>query len=185
MDLDGVLAGLDAAGVWLDPGLSADELADVERRFGFTFCADHRDLLTLAVPVGDHWPDWLDDDESPLRARLAWPVDSVVADVLAGDFWPASWGPRPADDLEAQARRQLEQVPTMVPVYSHRYLPSGTAAPGVPVFSIYGTDVIHYGSDLADYLEREFLGRSSRVPDVSLRVPFWSDLVDSVDPADR
>ena len=68
MDLDAVLARLDAAGVWLDPGLSADELADVERRFGFTFCADHRELLALAVPVGDRWPDWLDEDEVPPSA---------------------------------------------------------------------------------------------------------------------
>ncbi|WP_421742383.1 hypothetical protein [Cellulomonas sp.] len=186
MDLDLVLARLDAAGVWLDPGLSADELADVERRFGFTFCADHRELLTLAVPVGDRWPDWLDDDESTLREQLAWPVDGVVVDVVENDFWPASWGPWPDGAREAAARAHLASVPTMVPVYAHRYLPSGPAAPGTPVFSIYQTDVIYYGSDLADYLERELLGRSSPVPvpDASLRVPFWSDLVDGVDPAD-
>jgi hypothetical protein len=71
----------------------------------------------------------------------------------------------------------------MVPVYSHRYLPSGPAPTGTPVFSIYQTDVIHYGSDLADYLEREFLGRSSRMPDASSRVAFWSDLVDGVAPS--
>jgi hypothetical protein len=185
MDLDPVLAQLDSAGVWLDPGLTADELADVERRFGFTFCADHRALLTLAVPVGDRWPDWLDDDEAPVRAQLAWPVDGIVHEVLHDGFWPASWGPRPTgDDREAVARRHLESVPTMVPVYSHRYLPGGGAPAGTPVFSIYGTDVIHYGSDLADYLTREFLGRSSPVPppDASLRTPFWSDLVDVTDP---
>jgi hypothetical protein len=186
MDLDAVLARLDAAGVWLDPGLTDDEVADVERRFGFTFCADHRAMLSLAVPIGDGWPDWLDEDESFVRDRLAWPVDGVVVDVLEGDFWPASWGHRPADGCEAVARDRLAAVPTMVPVYAHRYLPSGPAAPGTPVFSIYQTDVIHYGADLADYLAREFLHRTSPVPpaDASLRVPFWSDLVDCVDPAD-
>ena len=184
MDLDAVLAGLDAAGVWLDPGLTDDEVADVERRFGFAFCADHREMLTLAVPVGDGWPDWLDEDEAPLHARLAWPVDGVVHDVLHADFWPASWGPRPDDEREAVARRHLEQVSTMIPVYAHRYLPSAPAPTGTPVFSIYQTDVIHYGSDLADYLAREFLHRSSPVPtqDRSRRVRFWSDLVDGIDP---
>ncbi|WP_456824014.1 hypothetical protein [Cellulomonas sp. P5_E12] len=185
MDLDAVLAGLDAAGVWLDPGLTDDEVAEVERRFGFAFCADHREMLTLAVPVGDGWPDWLDEDEAPLHARLAWPVDGVVHDVLHADFWPASWGPRPDDEREAVARRHLEQVRKMIPVYAHRYLPSAPAPTGTPVFSIYQTDVIHYGSDLADYLAREFLHRSSPVPtqDRSRRVRFWSDLVDGIDPA--
>lgn len=185
MDLDPVLAALDSAGVWLDPGLTDGEIADVERRFGITFCADHRAMLTLAVPVGDGWPDWLDDDESRVRTQLARPVDGVVLDVLHDGFWPASWGPRPADDLEAAARRHLARVPTMVPLYSHRYLPGGAAPTGTPVFSIYQTDVITYGSDLADYLTREFLHRSSPVPpaDPSVRVPFWSDLVDGIDPA--
>jgi hypothetical protein len=186
VDLDLVLARLDGAGVWLDPGLSGDELAEVERRFGFTFCADHHALLTLAVPVGDGWPDWLDDDESFVRERLAWPGDGVVHDVLHDDFWPASWGRRPEVGREAAARERLTAVPTMVPVYSHRYLPAGRAPTGTPVFSIYQTDVIYYGSDLADYLERELLGRSSPVPvpDPALRVPFWSDLVDGIDPVD-
>lgn len=187
MDLDGVLTDLDAAGVWLDPGLSVEEVVDVERRFGFTFCADHRAMLELAVPVGDGWPDWLSDDEAPLRARLAWPVDGVVHDVLNDDFWPASWGPRPAaDEREAVARRHLATVPTMVPVYAHRYLPGGAAPTGTPVLSIYGTDVITYGSDLADYLAREFGGSSSPVPapGPAHRIAFWSDLVDGVDPAD-
>ena len=187
MDLEAVLAQLDAAGVWLDPGLTAGELAEIEQRFGLAFCADHRALLTLAVPVGDRWPDWLDDDEEPVRAQLAWPVDGVLVDVLHDDFWPASWGPRPTGDDErtAVARHRVTDVPTMVPVYSHRYLPGGATPTGTPVFSIYQTDVIHYGSDLADYLAREFLHRSSPVPppDRSLRVPFWSDLVDGTDPA--
>ncbi|MEZ0446626.1 hypothetical protein [Cellulomonas sp. ICMP 17802] len=185
MDLDAALDRLDAAGVWLDPALTSDEIAEVERRFGFTFCSDHRELLGRAVPVGDGWPDWLDDDETPLRARLAWPVDGVVHDVLHDGFWPASWGPRPPEGLEAAARSRLAAVPTMVPVYAHRYLPGGAARPGTPVFSIYQTDVIRYGSDLTDYLAREFLGRSGPVPvpDPSLRVPFWSELADGVDPS--
>lgn len=180
MDLDPVLAALDSAGVWLDPGLTADEIADVERRFGFSFCADHRAMLTLAVPVGDRWPDWLDDDEEPVRQQLAWPVDGVVHDVLHDHFWPASWGPRPTDDLEAEARRHLEAAPTMVPVYAHRYLPRGPAPAGTPVFSIYRTDVIHYGADLADYLAREFSlpFPPTPMPDAPARTPFWSDLVD-------
>ena len=177
MDLDGVLDELDAAGVWLDPALTDEEIADVERRFAFTFCADHRALLALALPVGEGWPDWLSDDEEPLRDALAWPVQGILDHVRSGDYWSASWG-APGADRESVARRFLADVPTMVPVRGHRYLPAHPAPPGVPVFSIYASDAIYYGADLADYLAREFLGHSSPVPTPTARIPFWSDLVD-------
>ena len=135
---------LDSAGVWLDPGLSDDELADVERRFGFTFCADHRDDAD-ARGAGRRPLAGLARRGRGGRSskQLAWPVDGVVHDVLQNEFWPASWGPRPDRRLEAEARRHLAAVPTMVPVYAHRYLPSGPGARRErPVFSIYQTDVI-------------------------------------------
>ena len=171
------------AGVTFEDGLSTDELRDVEARFGFTFCADHRDLLTRVLPIGAGWPDWRFDEESDLGDQLARPIEGIVLDVLAGEFWRASWGPDVGD--EAIARRRLADVPVLVPVYAHRYLPAGPAPQGSPVLSVYGTDAITYGVDLADYLTREFLGLASPVGTVaaSKRIPFWSDLVDGVDPA--
>jgi len=39
-------------------------------------------------------------------------------------------------------------------------------------------DVIYYGADLADYFEREFLGRNHRPwPDQIKPIRFWSDSV--------
>ena len=74
-------------------------------------------------------------------------------------------------------------MPVLVPVFGHRYQVSG-ATTGAPVLSAYGTDVISYGSDLADYLSREFLIQS-RVPPIAdeRRIPFWSDLADGADDA--
>ena len=46
----------------------------------------------------------------------------------------------------------------MVPVYGHRYLPAGRGSYGHPVLSIYQTDIIVYGTDLADYIDNEFGG---------------------------
>ena len=166
------------AGVVFEDGLSDDELTEVEERFGITFCPDHRDLLRRVLPVGRGWPDWLADDAADVRERLAWPVEGVLLDVRDNGFWPTSWGPGRPD--EAVARAQLAGVPALVPVFAHRYLPSGAAPAGTPVLSVYQTDVIYYGTDLADYLGREFLGRAAPmgvVPD-ALRIPFWSDLAD-------
>ena len=44
----------------------------------------------------------------------------------------------------------------MIPVCSHRYLPAKRGTYGHPVLSIYQTDIIVYGTDLADYIYHEF-----------------------------
>jgi len=62
---------------------------------------------------------------------------------------------------------------------SHRYLPEQPHEAGNPVFSVFGIDAIHYGVDLADYLEREFSSWDRRPwPDAIKYIPFWSDLVE-------
>lgn len=42
------------------------------------------------------------------------------------------------------------------PRLGHRYLPAGRGTYGHPVLSIYQTDIIVYGTDLADYISCEF-----------------------------
>lgn len=173
---------LSACGASLEVGLSRDEIDDVEGRFGFQFGPDHRELLSVALPVGERWVDWRHGPEIGLRSRLDWPVDSVLFDVERSGFWPASWGERPADPAAAlgAGRENLRQVPRLVPVYSHRFLPAAPCEPRTPVFSVYGSDTVYYGIDLVDYLEREsvvgrpdrpFVGRPSYVR-------FWSELAE-------
>jgi len=95
-------------------------------------------------------------------------------------FWPRSWGPRPTDPAQAEAvtRERMTAVPMLIPVFAHRYLPAAPWPSGSPVFSVYQTDVIFYGDDLADYVAHEY-----HLPEASLRdhlppvrIPFWSDL---------
>ncbi|MEU4557030.1 hypothetical protein AB0F72_01475 [Actinoplanes sp. NPDC023936] len=155
------------------PGLSETEASDIEREFGFTFAPDHREFLAAGVPTGVGWPDWRSPDRAGLRAALAAPVEGVLFDVAENDFWYEGWGPAFGDRL-ATARAGLLIAPRMIPLYAHRYLPAGIA--GHPVLSIYQTDVIVYGADLCDWLNREFAigepaGRQARST-----VPFWSAL---------
>jgi hypothetical protein len=177
------VALLRQAEVPLERGLSEAELATIQQRFGFEFGPDHAALLRLALPVDDGWPDWRRDAESDLRTRLEWPVYGAVQDVLHNGFWPASWGVRPDDDAlaEQRAREQLLRWPKLVPVYSHRFLPAAPSVSGAPVFSVYHTDVIYYGSDLVDYLRRElYLDPAPRSEmKIAHVVPPWSDLTSS------
>jgi hypothetical protein len=69
----------------------------------------------------------------------------------------------------------------MVPIYGHRYLPAGRGTFGHPVLSMWHTDIIYYGLDLADYIDREF-GRVDPDQDEDrwrpqATVEFWRDLV--------
>ena len=46
------------------------------------------------------------------------------------------------------------------------------------MFSVYQSDVIYYGGDLADYFEREFVDPRRPLPQHIKHVRFWSDLVE-------
>jgi hypothetical protein len=170
----------------LTPGLTDAEFAQVEARYGFTFADDHRAFLAAALPVEENnaphgWPDWRDGDPAELRRMLDWPVEGVLFDVERNAMWDRSWGPRPdaVSERLAVAGRHLASVPQLVPVYAHRYLPAGGT--GHPVLSVYQTDIIYYGLDLADYIHQEFggpgLSRTDPAWQPVATVPFWRDFL--------
>jgi hypothetical protein len=157
-------------------GYSADELERAQERFRLTFPSDLVALLRDRRPVGG--PDW--NDQAVVRSRLAWPFEGLLSDVEANSLWWPEWGDRP-DTPEARAevlRDVVSGAPRLIPIFSHRYLPATPAIPGNPVFSVYQADVIHYGADLEDYIEREEHGWDVRPwPDVIREIDFWSELV--------
>lgn len=173
---------LDAAGIPVDLGLRDEELTGVEQRFGFTFAPVHRSFLAQALPLGPGWVDWRRHPTRAIQDRLDWPEDGLIFDVLNSDFWPHSWGPRPSDDGQAVliARNEIRRLPTLVPIYSHRYLPAAPTAEPTPVFSVSQSDVIVYGDDLSDYLAHEF--HLPRHPDQEpAHIEFWSELAYGAD----
>jgi hypothetical protein len=167
---------LTSHGITMAPGLTDHEIDRAEREFGFSFADDHRALLAAGLPVGDKWPDWRDPDDE-LADQLRWPIDGVLYDVARNDYWYPEWGVRPdeVEDAVTTADSWLAMAPRMVPVYGHRYLPAGVGSYGHPVLSMWQTDVIVYGADLADYVEHEQAGRP--VGDAAVSVEFWRDLV--------
>jgi hypothetical protein len=173
---------LQELGLPCEPGLSHLELRSIERRFEFTFNPDHRTLLMAGLPsTGQkygNWPDWRSDDSSHLRRWLFEPIDGVMFDVAENAFWLEAWGERPAKTEKALsvAKQALKSVPRLVPVYGHRFAPALPDA-GLPVLSVVQTDVIVYGSDMADYLRREFGSGQAEPVGPATAVPFWSGLI--------
>lgn len=188
---DGIWLGAEAARrlarwgrVEIAPPLTDAEFAQVEGEFGFEFADDHRAFLAAGLPIGEGWPNWRDGDVDDLRETLRRPVDGVLFDVAHNAFWDQSWSERPTDSGAALevAREELGKVPRMVPVYGHRYLPSGRGTFGHPVLSMHQTDIICYGADLVDYVFQEFgVGPGMERTDPRWRprptVAFWSDFV--------
>ncbi len=174
------------AGARLEPGLSGAELAAVQARWGVSFCADHAALLSLAVPVGDGWVDWRHDSDDELGDRLRAPLEGLLFDVTHNEFWPATWGERPADVAAAAERAAtvLAGWPRLVPLYGHRYVPAGPYPSPNPVLSVVQSDVIWYGSDLLTWVQREFLGVPLPAHVHRPEIAYWSKLADGYEDYD-
>lgn len=176
------IKGLRMAGISMLGGLSDTEVDDIQNTFGFQFPPDLLMLLRLAVPKGDGFPAW-HGSYSEIGDLLQRPIDHICWDVEHNAHWRSSWGPRPASMAEALqlARHHLTAAPKLVPVYSHRYIPTQPSSFGNPVFSVYGTDVIYYGFDLPSYLAKEFgIPCPTWTAEAPRPVPFWDYYLDEI-----
>ena len=146
-----------AGGHPVELGLTAAELAAAEKRFGIQFPPDLADFLHEGLPTGGRFPRWRSLDES-VANQLRWPLEGMLFDVEHNAFWISDWGERPATLGTANSivTAALRTAPVLIPVYGHRYLPTEPLEAGNPVFSVYQTDIIYYGHDLASYFEAEF-----------------------------
>lgn len=97
-------------------------------------------------------------------------------------WWP-EWGEKPKALLDQGKKlgEVIAKVPKLIPLDGHRYLPETPNERGNPVFSVYQSDVIYYGADLADWIVREERGweaghaiDSAHPPK---EIPFWSEMV--------
>lgn len=172
---------LEARGVKLAPGLSEAELCRVESVRRFRFPPDLRAFLARALPTGADFPDWRAPDSPTLDRQMGWPFRGIAFDIEHDSFWWPAWGSRPSEleDALATARAALETVPRLIPISGHRYLPAEPELPGNPVFSVYQTDIIHYGADLRRYVACEF-GKLERAEAIrgARRVRFWTELLE-------
>ncbi len=163
------------AGMIWTHGYTAAELERAQALFRLTFPPDLVALLRDRRPVGG--PDWT--NEADIRSRLAWPYEGLMFDVEHNVLWWGEWGERPTDAAErAEVLRDVvARAPMLIPVFSHRYLPATPGRAGNPVFSVHQSDVILYGANLEDYLEREENGWGCRPwPQAIREIDFWSEL---------
>jgi hypothetical protein len=186
MDLPLLKSMLEQARVRFATGLTAAEFCKIEETYGFTFPPDLREFLAYALPVSEGWVNWRDAGEDVIRDWLQMPYEGICWDIEHCHFWWHEWGERPSalEDAFTVAKRALDQVPTLIPIYGHRFMPAYPCLPGNSVYSMWQTDIIYYGWDLEDYLqgERHFILPEYKGADQIRRIAFWADLIDWMDP---
>jgi hypothetical protein len=158
------------------PGYSQSDLDRAQERFALTFPPDLLALLRERRPKDG--PDW--NNEAAIRSSLAWPYEGLLFDVEHSALWWPEWGERPAAPAaRAEVLRDVvSHAPKLIPLFSHRYLPQAPAESGNPVFSVYQSDVVYYGSDLEDYFIREFDDLEAPFRGPFKWIEFWSDFAE-------
>jgi hypothetical protein len=178
----GELWSTENRGVELAPRLTERQLEQVESIHQFRVPSDLRSLLSSALPLGPHFPDWRAPGSPYLTSRLSWPARGIAFDIERNAFWFHGWGARPAtlSDALAFAASALARAPRLIPIYSHRFIPGEPEDAGNPMFSVYQTDIIYYGTDLRRFSAHQFGGRDylACTSGETRRIRLWSDLVE-------
>lgn len=168
-------AVISSHGRWpLDPGLTPDELRELEGCFGITFQEEHRAFLAECVPVGTGWPDWRTDDHDALRAHLDGPRRDVLDVVARGELWP-KWFKRPAPPRDVEyVARHLALAPKVLPVFESDFIGQGDTLGTSSVWRMGDVEPELLAHDLEDYVR--LLCDQPRVPTpASFRrvTPMW------------
>jgi hypothetical protein len=164
-------------------GYSEAELDDVQARWGLRFPPDLIERLRERRPLIDvpDCFDWVTADPEHIRERLAWPFESYWRSVERHEIWWPEWGGRPVSpaDQKEKLRGIFADAPKLIPLRGIRYIPDEPHGDGNPVFSVMASDIIHYGANLLDWLEREggsLQGKPRPWPPIK-EIRFWGQAV--------
>ena len=113
---------------------------------------------TLSAQLRFHAPPEPDDDDDPWLVDTdkmgrpippsAWPAVTAADEVPPAPPELAAW-------KDAKRRAALAQFP-LLPLFSHRMMPTVPHRAGLPVWSMHGNDCISYGSNFWEWLEKEW-----------------------------
>ncbi len=159
------------------------QIEKIESLYGIKFPKTLAEFYMLGVPTDadGYFPSWLDmsnENVEAINARIREPKESLWADVKDG-FWLPLWGERPQcdDAFEARFCEIMRGAPALIPIYGRRCVCAVDGVDDPPVISASGGSTIVCGSNLADFLSREFSGKDG-VAGASVRIPFWSGIIE-------
>lgn len=123
---------------YVEPGLTTEEVKDVERKYGFAFPPDVRDFLQVGLPLGCGWHDWRLMGKVKLGSE-----EDTVCEIQKGHCTP--WRVRYNKDRQwdeneslAKAQDLANRVYPLIPLCQHRCIPSVPHECGLPILSMHG-----------------------------------------------
>lgn len=179
-------------GVHFDSGLTDDEVLQVETKFDFKFPPDLKLFLQTALPTSDRFVNWRlglksKNETNKIIDRLGWPLEGMLFDLQSNEFWINSWGDKPNtyEEKERIAKEKYLTFPKLIPICSHRYIPSIPNENDNPIFSVYQMDIIYYGINLENYFANEFGYTKSGGYELDeypeKKIEFWSKIAEDED----
>jgi hypothetical protein len=158
-----LIDSLQSKDVWFDNGLTEQETLQVQQKFEFIFPSDLKQFLQTALPVSKYFYNWRKalsskEETDRIHSMFAWTLDGMLFDIEHNNFWYENWGQRPDSSEEKIkiASHHYVTYPKLIPVFSHRYMPSRPSIEGNPVLSVHQMDIIYYGNDLVMHFANEF-----------------------------
>jgi hypothetical protein len=174
-------------GVDFDDGLSDKEVEAVQDKFDIVFPPDLKLFLQTKLPISSsfvHWRYGINNEtgKKEIEVRLDSPKEGILFDIHYNKFWLDNWQPKPLRFKEQKqiATTEIAKQPKLIPLYSHRYIPSKPNESGNPVFSVHQTDIIYYGFDLMDYFSNEFsiiLPKPYKTTSKPRTIEFWTEMI--------
>jgi len=158
MNLEYLYDNLEKAGVEFSEGLNDIEIIQIEEYHLFKFPPDYKDFLMGKMPITKGFYNWRDYKSTAIKEAFEWPLIGILFDIENNAFWADGWGEKPnsKDEREKVAKEQLQSFPKLIPIKGHRYIPCFPNEINNPVYSVYQTDIIYYGTNLENYLANEF-----------------------------
>ena len=174
-------------GLFVTMGMDEEEISAAQKFYGIVFPPDLKKfLMTVSIESNNfyNWNDYSRQNIEVIKKALARPVESALFDVEHNNFWLEAWGTKPEDlmDKLLTAKKHMDTVPKLIPIYQHRYISSFPLEEQNPVYSVGQlTDTIFYGRDLLDYFEIEFGVKkwNDMEFDEIKPIPFWHDIITS------
>ena len=179
---EGIIDQLKQKGVEFAIGLSDEELCWIEHKYEITFPKDLRSFYKEALPISRgfyNWRDKCNENVLSIKNAMKMPVKGIVENSDEID-WSEEWGEEPSNFNERKKiiENMVLEAPKLIPIFSHRYMAS-ISSESLPIFSIYGTDIICFAKNISDYFLVEFKIKQNSIfmnNEVSY-IPFWSDLL--------
>lgn len=164
--------------------LSESQIREAQAIYNTIFPPDLVELFLTFIPDPFYnWGNMARWNVEDIKKRIHMPIEGILFDIRSNNFWLKKWGVKPdrVETAEDIAKRNLCNVPPLIPLYSHRYIPSCPSKAGNPVYSFWhANDMIYYGTDLWDYIEVEF-GHKSQISisfdKKEMDIPFWGEIV--------